>query len=152
MFGLMRIPYVYTFEIYGDEDAGEDECHRMFNPQSADRFDEVMTDWGGVFKTLANLVLDSPNIYSDQSVSHAWVRALAKAEQKRRGYTVLLNKKSNWEEIPSYTLRQVRWRFGLILAVLAIFGLACRHAIKVKNAVHPLQFRVAVIRLEDKSS
>jgi hypothetical protein len=45
MYVTERVPLAFTWEIYGDESAGFDDCFRMFNPLGREAFDKVVSDW-----------------------------------------------------------------------------------------------------------
>ena len=41
MYDRLKVPLSLTWEIYGDNDAHFNDCFRMFNPTTRERFDEV---------------------------------------------------------------------------------------------------------------
>ena len=43
MFDRLKVPLSLTWEIYGDNDAHFNDCFRMFNPTTREKFDEVGT-------------------------------------------------------------------------------------------------------------
>eukprot|EP00243_Klebsormidium_subtile_P004113 TRINITY_DN17894_c0_g1_i1.p1 TRINITY_DN17894_c0_g1~~TRINITY_DN17894_c0_g1_i1.p1 ORF type:complete len:498 (+),score=95.97 TRINITY_DN17894_c0_g1_i1:371-1864(+) len=52
MFDVLHIPLPFTWEIYGDEKANNDDCFRMFNPVSRAVFEEVVSNWTSAFITV----------------------------------------------------------------------------------------------------
>lgn len=41
MFDRLKVPLSLTWEIYGDTEAHFNDCFRMFNPTTREKFDEV---------------------------------------------------------------------------------------------------------------
>ena len=41
MYDRLKVPLSLTWEIYGDNDAHFNDCFRMFNPTTREKFDEV---------------------------------------------------------------------------------------------------------------
>jgi hypothetical protein len=39
MYDVLKVPLAFTWEIYGDESAGFDDCFRMFNPVTRPLFE-----------------------------------------------------------------------------------------------------------------
>mmetsp|Transcript_22068 Transcript_22068/g.89490 ORF Transcript_22068/g.89490 Transcript_22068/m.89490 type:complete len:460 (-) Transcript_22068:388-1767(-) len=52
-FGSAKVPYTFTWEIYGDFSSARDDCFRMFNPVDQDTYKEVLDNWSTSFFTLA---------------------------------------------------------------------------------------------------
>ncbi|KAJ8906356.1 hypothetical protein NDN08_002849 [Rhodosorus marinus] len=52
-FGSAKVPYTYTWEIYGDFSSARDDCFRMFNPADQETYNEVLANWSTSFFTLA---------------------------------------------------------------------------------------------------
>ena len=42
MYDRLKVPLSLTWEIYGDNDAHFNDCFRMFNPTTREKFDEVI--------------------------------------------------------------------------------------------------------------
>ncbi|TVU13040.1 hypothetical protein EJB05_46715 [Eragrostis curvula] len=52
MYGIGKVPMAYTFEIYGDETASNEDCFKMFNPVDKTTFDRVINKWCMAFLIL----------------------------------------------------------------------------------------------------
>ncbi|CAN6481662.1 unnamed protein product [Victoria cruziana] len=49
IYDIMKVPMVFTFEIYGDSDASTKDCFKMFNPTDSLTFERVLYDWASAF-------------------------------------------------------------------------------------------------------
>ncbi|KAL4186505.1 hypothetical protein AMTRI_Chr09g34250 [Amborella trichopoda] len=49
MYDIVKVPMAFTFEIYGDLDASNKDCFRMFNPIDAFTYNQVLHDWCSAF-------------------------------------------------------------------------------------------------------
>lgn len=55
MFDIARVPMSFTFEIYGDRNASNMDCFKMFNPVDITTFNKVLNDWSAAFLGLFKL-------------------------------------------------------------------------------------------------
>lgn len=56
IYDVAKVPIALTLEIFGDENAPNEDCFRMFNPLSHDQLEEVISKWSAIFfSLLANL-------------------------------------------------------------------------------------------------
>lgn len=58
----MKVPVVYTWEIYGDLNAPYEDCYRAFNPTSEEAYDAVVKAWAGAPITLVSMLETHPDI------------------------------------------------------------------------------------------
>ncbi|XP_057861349.2 metallocarboxypeptidase A-like protein ARB_03789 isoform X2 [Cryptomeria japonica] len=49
MYEIVRVPLAFTFEIYGDPKASNDDCFRMFNPLDSSIFESILDNWCTAF-------------------------------------------------------------------------------------------------------
>lgn len=49
MYEIARVPLAFTFEIYGDPKASNDDCFRMFNPLDSSIFESILDNWSAAF-------------------------------------------------------------------------------------------------------
>ena len=61
----MKVPVVYTWEIYGDVDAPYEECYRAFNPLTKEAYERVVNDWVGAPVTLVSMLETHPDVSLD---------------------------------------------------------------------------------------
>jgi hypothetical protein len=83
----MKVPVVYTWEIYGDLDAPVEECYRAFNPTTKESRDAVVEAWFGAPITLVSMLDQHPDIsFKRQSVVSAVPSSssFAVGDEKRR--------------------------------------------------------------------
>eukprot|EP00898_Chlorokybus_atmophyticus_P002578 jgi/Chlat1/3320/Chrsp22S03474 len=59
MYESMKVPYAYTFEIFGDTDANSNDCFRMFNPTTKPLLEQTVANWTAAFLTLLQLLAAS---------------------------------------------------------------------------------------------
>ncbi|MCO5560014.1 hypothetical protein L7F22_013620 [Adiantum nelumboides] len=52
MYEALGVPLAFTFEIYGDLEAPNEDCFRVFNPVTFDTFESVVTNWSMAFITI----------------------------------------------------------------------------------------------------
>ncbi|XP_078177934.1 Zn-dependent exopeptidases superfamily protein isoform X2 [Carex rostrata] len=52
MYDIAKVPMAFTFEIYGDASASQNDCFRMFNPIDKTTFQTVIDNWCTAFITL----------------------------------------------------------------------------------------------------
>ena len=62
VFVKMGVPAAFTWEIYGDEAAGMDDCFKMFNPLERGLHDAVVATWAGACVDLPALLALQPSI------------------------------------------------------------------------------------------
>jgi len=90
----MKVPVVYTWEIYGDLDAPFEDCHRAFNPTTKETRDAVVEAWFGAPITLVSMLDQHPDInFKHQSVVPAVASSSSFAvgdEQRRFPWTISL--------------------------------------------------------------
>ncbi|XP_031496040.1 uncharacterized protein LOC116261432 isoform X2 [Nymphaea colorata] len=49
IYDVIKVPMVFTFEIYGDSKASSKDCFKMFNPTDSFSFERVLDDWASAF-------------------------------------------------------------------------------------------------------
>ncbi|MQL85109.1 hypothetical protein Taro_017625 [Colocasia esculenta] len=49
MYDILKVPFAFTFEIYGDAEASSKDCFKMFNPIDLTTFSKVLNDWCAAF-------------------------------------------------------------------------------------------------------
>ncbi|XP_020583437.1 mast cell carboxypeptidase A isoform X2 [Phalaenopsis equestris] len=52
MYEIAKVPFSFTFEIYGDPSASSKDCFKMFNPVDAATFQRVIKEWCGAFLSI----------------------------------------------------------------------------------------------------
>jgi len=58
----MKVPVVYTWEIFGDLNAPYEDCYRAFNPTTNEAYDAVVNAWAGAPITLVSMLETHPDI------------------------------------------------------------------------------------------
>jgi len=62
IFERLKIPLVFTWEIYGNDRAHYLDCFNMFNPLSADGYEDEVNNWSLAFFSLMNIMHQHPRI------------------------------------------------------------------------------------------
>jgi hypothetical protein len=62
IYEIMKVPVVYTWEVYGDETADFEDCFKMFNPVTEEAHDAIVNAWVGAPITLVSLLETHPDI------------------------------------------------------------------------------------------
>ncbi|KAI5079538.1 hypothetical protein GOP47_0005017 [Adiantum capillus-veneris] len=52
MYEVLGVPLAFTFEIYGDMEAPNEDCFRMFNPVTVNTYESIVTNWSMAFITI----------------------------------------------------------------------------------------------------
>ncbi|KAI5062091.1 hypothetical protein GOP47_0022630 [Adiantum capillus-veneris] len=52
MYEVLGVPLAFTFEIYGDMEAPNEDCFRMFNPTTLETYESIVTNWSMAFITI----------------------------------------------------------------------------------------------------
>lgn len=121
MHGVIGVPFVYTLEVYGDGDARDDECERMFNPMRKEQFEEVMRNWSDVLGTVSRVVLGV------QKRSWPTKSVIVTEEEVRRwrtGYRVVFAEDQQGLRLKRLDQLSIGWVCALLaaLAVGALLG------------------------------
>jgi len=70
IYDVLKVPVVYTWEVYGDDDASYEDCFRAFNPTTKEKYEKLVKDWVGAPITLVSMLLQHPDIVlSEPSVA-----------------------------------------------------------------------------------
>ncbi|CAL5228382.1 g11505 [Coccomyxa viridis] len=62
MYDRLNVPLSLTWEIYGDTEATFNDCFRMFNPTTREKFEEVVANWANAIFALLELLPMHPAI------------------------------------------------------------------------------------------
>ncbi|GJP76341.1 hypothetical protein CLOP_g6799 [Closterium sp. NIES-67] len=61
MYDVLQVPLVFTFETFGDESFPTTDCFPLFNPITAEKFQEVVNSWTALFVSFLTLLPDTLN-------------------------------------------------------------------------------------------
>jgi hypothetical protein len=62
IYDVMKVPVVYTWEVYGDFEAPYEDCYRAFNPTTQEAHEKLVRDWVGAPITLVSMLPGHPDI------------------------------------------------------------------------------------------
>jgi hypothetical protein len=62
IYDVMKVPVVYTWEVYGDLEAPYEDCYRAFNPTTKEAHEKLVRDWVGAPITLVSMLPGHPDI------------------------------------------------------------------------------------------
>lgn len=63
MYEVLKVPMSFTWEIYGDAAASFEDCFRMFNPVTQDKFETTVSSWVSAIIKLIELLPTHPATY-----------------------------------------------------------------------------------------
>ncbi|KAI3778443.1 hypothetical protein L2E82_07736 [Cichorium intybus] len=127
LFEVAKVPMAFTFEIYGDEKAYNNDCIKLFNPIDRPTFDRVVNEWSAAFFTMFEMGAHQMKFLEERTPFN--VDNLISIDDYLKGY--LIERKSRYgekTELLEIGLQEMRTYFRLFLlsSVLLMFMFCSR--------------------------
>lgn len=88
MYEALAVPLAFTFEIYGDTEAPNEDCFRMFNPTSLSLFESTVTNWCmafiAIFVEFETVFQSLPTVLSSTGKDEEYGTALGVRKEPNR--------------------------------------------------------------------